>query len=324
MSNTLTHHSNAFMRPINTSALLFVFLALFILAQPAQGQTSQRWFQIEVSVFSNENYNDRDEELWEAERQQLEYPDSLQKLRKPSDLLLTDTLIADAIASKNASAAIAEESNVEPEEPILESTHKDILTATLATNPQAYKVPGNFRLFDFLRDPHIQLATQDSNFQQTNRALRRSAGNRLLFHALWREPVAGPDDAIPLYVQGGSAYGDQHELQGSITLRFNNNYDRIVIDTNLWLTEFSIAANNEQEWQLPEIPEQMKSDEDLLNQLGLTLDFGINRMFHMQQSREMRSKEFHYLDHPALGLVILVEPYEVPPLPVAEPDIEEQ
>ena len=32
----------------------------------------------------------------------------------------------------------------------------------------------------------------------------------------------------------------------------------------------------------------------------------------MQQTRDMRSREFHYLDHPALGLVILVEPYEIP------------
>ena len=32
----------------------------------------------------------------------------------------------------------------------------------------------------------------------------------------------------------------------------------------------------------------------------------------MDQSREMRSNEFHYLDHPALGIVIQVEPYELP------------
>ena len=323
MSNTLTHHSNALIQFGNTSALLFALLAPLILAQPAQGQTSQRWFQIEVSVFSNENFNDRNEELWEAEHQQLEYPNPLHKLGKLSNLLLTDALIADAIASRNAFTPAAEELNSELDEITLESTEKNTLATILANKPQPYKAPGDFRLFDLLRDARIQLGTQDSNFQQTNRALQRSANHRLLFHALWREPVAGPDDAIPLYVQGGSPYGDQHELQGSITLRFNNNYDRIVIDTNLWLTEFSIAADNEEEWQLPEIPEQIKSNKDLLNQSTLTLDFGINRIFHMQQSRDMRSKEFHYLDHPALGLVILVEPYEVPPLPAEEPNIEE-
>ena len=37
-------------------------------------------------------------------------------------------------------------------------------------------------------------------------------------------------------------------------------------------------------------------------------------VFHHQQSREMRSTEFHYLDSPAVGVIILAQPYEVPPL----------
>ena len=38
------------------------------------------------------------------------------------------------------------------------------------------------------------------------------------------------------------------------------------------------------------------------------------KFFHHQQSREMRSTEFHYLDSPAIGVIILAQPYEVPPL----------
>ena len=53
------------------------------------------------------------------------------------------------------------------------------------------------------------------------------------------------------------------------------------------------------------------------------LAMGINRVFHMQQSRDMRSTEFHYIDHPAMGIVILVEPYEVPPLPIPDFDFED-
>ena len=37
----------------------------------------------------------------------------------------------------------------------------------------------------------------------------------------------------------------------------------------------------------------------------------------------MRSAEFHYIDHPAMGIVILIEPYEPPPLPLPEFDFEE-
>ena len=37
----------------------------------------------------------------------------------------------------------------------------------------------------------------------------------------------------------------------------------------------------------------------------------------------MRSTEFHYIDHPAMGIVILVKPIEVPPLVSPEFDFEE-
>jgi hypothetical protein len=38
----------------------------------------------------------------------------------------------------------------------------------------------------------------------------------------------------------------------------------------------------------------------------------------MLQDRAMRSNEFHYMDHPALGIVVQVEQYELPALPVAK------
>ena len=33
-------------------------------------------------------------------------------------------------------------------------------------------------------------------------------------------------------------------------------------------------------------------------------------MFRLQDSRRMRSKEVHYIDHPLVGLLVLVTPYE--------------
>ena len=127
----------------------------------------------------------------------------------------------------------------------------------------------------------MQLTPEDSDFQQTNRALKRSTEHRLLFHGLWRESVADPKDAVPLYVQGGLRYGDQHELQGAITLRFNENRDRIVIDSNLWLTEYSNSADLESKWQLPPIPDEMKSDLDSIERDGQNLQHRIHRVFHL-------------------------------------------
>jgi len=303
-----------------------LFALLLSISTSAHGQTSQRWFQIEVSIFSNESLADRDEEVWQAESNDLTYPSPLRRLAQLSDLLITDQMIARAIAapSQQNSLSVIEETPIEIDAEALAAMERtERLLQILATGPQPARPEGEFKFLDFLRDSHLQLTPQDSDFQQTNRALERSSGHRLLFHGLWRESVADPADAIPLYVQGGLRYNDQYELQGAITLRFNENRDRIVIDSNLWLTEYSASADLESEWQLPAIPEAMKTDLDLLTAKQQSLQYGINRVFHMQQSREMRSTQFHYIDHPAMGIVILVEPIDVPPLPLPEFNFEE-
>jgi hypothetical protein len=313
--------------PAKMSALSCALLSALLLSisTSAQGQTSQRWFQIEVSIFSNESLADRDEELWQAESNELNYPNPLRRLGQLSDLLITDQMIADAIAgsSEQDSLSAIEEATIEIDAEALAAIER--LAQILTTGPQPVRPEGEFKFPDFMRDPHLQLTPDDSDFEQTNRALEHSAEHRLLFHGLWRESVADPADAIPLYVQGGLRFDDQYELQGAITLRFNENRDRLVIDSNLWLTEYSASADFESEWQLPAIPEAMKTDLDSLTRDEQGLQYGINRVFHMEQSREMRSNQFHYIDHPAIGIVILVKPIDVPPfaLPEFEFDFEE-
>lgn len=316
-----------FTLPIVSALPYFLLLALLLsIGNSVQAQTSQRWFQIEVSIFSNESFADRDEESWQAGRNELSYPNPLRRLRQLSDLLITDQMIADAIteSSEQGFVVAIEEAPIQlDQEALVAAEQAERLAEILATGPLSVRAEGDFKFYDFSRDSHLQLSTEDSDFQQTNRALERSSDHRLLFHGLWRESVADPRDAIPIYVQGGLRYGDQHELQGTITLRFNENRDRIAIDSDLWLTEYSASATLESEWQLPAIPEAMKRDLDSIEQDEQNLLYGINRVFTMQQSREMRSSEFHYIDHPAMGIVILVEPYEPPPLLLPEFDFEE-
>jgi len=71
---------------------------LLSISSTAQAQTSQRWFQIEVSIFSNDSLADKDKEFWQAERNELSYPNPLRRLDQLSDLLITDQMIAAATA----------------------------------------------------------------------------------------------------------------------------------------------------------------------------------------------------------------------------------
>ena len=294
-------------------SLLLVMCSL-CLAPASLAQDGSRWFQIELSIFSNESPVDRDEERWQADRTALAYPEKLRQLDQLSELLLIEQLKLPPLE------ATTEAANNPVEELTQEQINREI---TLATGPTALRSTATsapFRFYDLNRDSFLQLPASASNFQQTNQALGRSADHRLLFHGLWRQPLVGQAAAMPLYIHGGLQYGEQHELQGSITLRFNDNADRVVVDANFWLTEFSTLTAPKNDWQLPAIPATVDIQIESAPASSDGLEYTAARVFQFKQSRDMRSTEFHYLDHPAMGLVIMVEPYDVPAMPPVEAD----
>lgn len=159
----------------------------------------------------------------------------------------------------------------------------------ITTNPEPVSEPlpeplaageKSYQFVDLMRDPLIALSSSASGFQQTNRALERSPDYRLLAHEVWRQPLADEGKSTPIRIVGGRQRAGSFELTGTIDLHFNSRQDRIVLDTNL----------------------------------VLDANFTDDLVFNHKQSREMRSTEFHYLDSPAIGVVILAQPYEVPPL----------
>jgi len=102
--------------------------------------------------------------------------------------------------------------------------------------------------------------------------------------------------------------GPYRELQGMVALEFNANRDRVVLLAELWLAEF--GGDGEQEWMLPAMPVESAG---ATGNRTPTAAPNIRRIYTMNQERELRSNEFHYLDHPALGVVVQITPYEVPP-----------
>jgi hypothetical protein len=286
----------------------------------------ERWFQIEVSIFTNEAAADRLEENWQATRTNLTFPENLRKLNDVNDLLLIDEFIPEAeVESLDQPPAVSTPDPltlpVDPPQPTREEL---ILQAILAVKPSPKQAGLPFKFFDLERDDFLRLPSAESDFTQTNRTLERSPNHRLLWHAVWRQAVQQETEAQAIYISGGERYNERAELEGSFTIRFNDNADRVVIDTNLWLAEYAPAQTGasaqeipqaELTWQLPlHLGENFYSKQQLLER---TLEpnlaaFDIERIYHMVQSRGMRSDEFHYLDHPAMGVVIMVNPYEVP------------
>lgn len=322
--------SSAICRRALAQGLVAGCLALLTIAN---AHSQERWFQIEVSIFTNESTSDRLEENWQAKRTRLSFPQGMQRLHSVNDILLIEEFMP-VLDIKELDQAL---SPIEPETLTLAANIPELtreestLQAILAVQPAPVKSGTPFKFFDLTRDDYLQLPAAQSDFTQTNRTLDRSPNHRLLWHSVWRQAVLAEDAAKAIYVTGGERYNSRHELEGSLTIRFNDNADRVVIDTNLWLAEFSplqsgtgfeslggaqrVEEAEQESWQLPmDLGKEFFNKQQLFESAndvsGET--FNIERIYHMVQSRGMRSNEFHYLDHPAIGVVVMVNPYQVP------------
>jgi hypothetical protein len=299
-----------------TTAVRSSLRALAILScalLPATGSAQERWFQVEVSIFTNENESDRNEEFWLPGSKPLAFPSSMRRLQSLMDILTIDALLPVQDMTPAADTLISQESSLTNLQLQREQEATERAQRIARIGPIPATTASGFRFFNLERDSFIQLPSSQSDFQQTNRVLRQSPEHRLMFHGVWRQPMLDPGEAIPIFVSGGERYGDYQELMGSLGVRFNQNRDRIVVDADLWLSEFSTLPAGENGWQLPLPPQEFRMISASATQD--TFEYYPTRVFHMEQSREMRSTEFHYLDHPAMGIVVLIEPYERPAAP---------
>lgn len=272
-------------------------LAALTMLFSAQAAGQDRWFQIEATVFTNESRFERDAEYWLPNQPELSFPESIRRLATVQDKLLIGAFLTAEDNSQETAAA--------PNEETLRSQR------ILSMGPEPEGGADEFRLFDVLRDEYLDLPARLSDFSQTNRALERSPDHKLLFHGHWRQRVVSADEATSIYIEGSRRRDSLPILNGSLTIRFNDQKDRVVVDANLWLIEAAGNTERSAEWTLPEIPAAV-SDPTSGTTRSAKYPAASFRVYPMQQSREMRSNEFHYLDHPALGLIIAVRPYDLP------------
>lgn len=104
--------------------------------------------------------------------------------------------------------------------------------------------------------------------------LSRKAGYPVLAHVKWRQVVRAPGEAVPLAL--ARVMGEESEtLPAGLEGDVKVSVSRYLhLETDLRLVEGEVYA--------------------------------------LQQQRRMRSGELHYLDHPHLGLLALITPYEPP------------
>ncbi len=257
------------------------------------------WYQIEVLIYANDDPDAGDTESWAGEVE-LHYPQPIVRL--------SDTGYADPAPM-----------------------------ATDTDNPgemSAAATPGP------AEQPFVKLPEDQRQLNAVAGQIARQRHFRPLFHQAWRQPAAGRSEANNIIVRGGKRYDQRYELEGSVKLSVER---YLHFSTDLWLSSFVSAAGLEQmPWpKLPPLPipstaSAPDSDGDtdwpgLMTpafQPGATLlnlgdrQFIVDRTVVLDQSRRMRSGELHYIDHPLMGVVVQVTPYDPTPEPT-EPETAE-
>ena len=192
---------------------------------------------------------------------------------------------------------------------------------------------------DLTKEAFYRLPANERKLNAQAQKLERNGRFELLFHSAWRQIITNKKSSKAILVSGGPTFGQHQALEGSIRLSVATYLE---LQTNLWFSQFDLNVGQEVTQNWPEIPlrpnystasenaltldSELDFDQALAkeNQQGIDVNFGPNasaktegtaseyitrQIIFVQEERDMRSGEVHYLDHPVLGVIVQVTPY---------------
>lgn len=177
------------------------------------------------------------------------------------------------------------------------------------------------------------LPAEQRDLKKTAAAIERHSNMSVLFHETWIQNLENNENAPAILINRGQIFNNLHELNGWIKISIAR---YLHIQTDLWLANY-IPNTGEllKFWpSIPPIPEVFdsfntteKNNEQILEETNAFeepqerispqfFDFAVQQpyqvetIYTLQQKRRMRSGELHYLDHPKLGLLIMLKAVE--------------
>jgi hypothetical protein len=308
---------------------------LALLAASSALAKEDRWFRVELLVFSHESKQAA--EQWEP-TPSLVYPGAARFLVEPqriennlaqhhADSVVDEfgrqilTILPEA-GAQNLPRASA---NATPDIPLaggVASLVDPNTPTTVEVQPQVLRPT-----------PFVALPGSQLEFRGKAAYMQRSGQYQTLFHQTWAQPVPGQAAAVPIVLDRSGDTEQWTRLQGTITLYLSR---YLHLETNLWLNTQGEYLPGE--WRMPapplgppsliieELPTPQDSpttwasvDQQTTPVPGTEADlaeleedtgpvYPYRHAILLQQKRRMRSTEVHYIDHPRLGVVVKLTP----------------
>ena len=146
--------------------------------------------------------------------------------------------------------------------------------------------------------------------------LTETKSKRVIFHTAWRQPGLDKNQSIPVYFKREVAAQPLIENESQANVGQVENQQRLATPSILeGILRVTLARylHLEAELSLREKQPELSGENpfeilDTNTSAPVTEKQGIIHL--KQQRRRIRSKELHYLDHPVLGILLLITPYE--------------
>jgi len=272
-----------------------ILLYAVLFAAPSLAEEELPWYEVEVIVFTRDLHPASLNEVW------------------PSDPGAPDFYNAQPLQSDLAA-------EIQPAET---SNGLDIADSGDAAPVDASELPVPVPVAQRLPVPYTLIPEEEYRLKTEFRRLQRSNILQPVIHLAWRQPVTDSKHAKLLYLRTSQPPAEIETISGfenfATTEEAIDLEGTIRVSVNRYLhVELDLLNRIKQS---PAYSSYEQSFEDGLTQQPLP-----DNRYRMQAQRRMRSGELHFIDHPLMGALIKITPYELPkPIPIVpvEPEATE-
>ena len=141
----------------------------------------------------------------------------------------------------------------------------------------------------------VALEEKDLIMNREHTKIISSQNYNILYHESWRQPSLKEQESPWVSIKGGENYGQNHELEGNIRL-IKNNYLRFEAD--IWGKIFEKSKETKKRFSF------------FKEKAGTAANTSIIEIFRLNQSIRVFANKATYLDHPKLGVIVLVTEYK--------------
>jgi len=327
------------MRPLNNPVLHLCILASWLLSAVTALAEEERWYRVELLVFSQDSQAARLSETWEP-TPVLQYPENGRFL---VDSNAVEELASQYDGSSEVNALGHQTITITlPEPPVdMEPLDSQPIPEPADSTPPPNNISEPLPLADLPEiaattpSPYLLLPHSELEFRGKAAYMQRTGRYQTLFHETWVQPMFSESESPPIIIDHSGDTDTWPELQGSVKLYLSR---YLHIETNLWLnTDGSYLPG---QWKMPAPPLGPRSvtviyppepapdpnevvlvdalpvidsmmevgEEEEVEAVPLGPVYPWRHAIVLQQERRMRSTEVHYIDHPMMGVVVKISP----------------